>query len=75
MWLATINNEVLGFSHLSLPNMLDHLETQCLSLTDREKAKKLQDIHVERDEHNDVEMFFTRLDNLDKDLCNHYDID
>ena len=37
---ATLKHDILGFSHLTVHQMIEHLERQCLALTNREKKKK-----------------------------------
>ena len=74
VWLKTLCDDVLGFSHLTVGEMLDHLETQCLSLTDRAKAKKLRDIHVEWDKNDDVATFFDNLDKLEEEMADDFSI-
>ena len=47
--LTALKDDILGFSHLSVGDMLNHLELQCLSLIDREKAKQLREMKIEWD--------------------------
>ena len=52
--------------------MMDHLKMQCLTFTDREKAKKLRGIYVEWDKKDDVTTFFDNLDKLEKEMTDDF---
>ena len=42
-WLEEIEDDVLNFTHNTAKEMLAHLLTQCMKLTNREKRTKLKE--------------------------------
>ena len=48
-----MKDDVLGFMHVTVADMLRHLEGQCHALTSREKKSKLAEVNVPWDQNND----------------------
>ena len=74
-YLENLKNEIFGFSHVTVADMLTHLQSQCLALTTREKTQKLKDVLRKWDADEDVNTFFTKLDKLADELKDEYGID
>ena len=74
VWLRGIRHNVLEFSHLMVNKILDHLESQCLALTAREKAVKLRDIHAQWDKNDEVKTFFDQMEKLAQEIQDNYGI-
>lgn len=65
----------MGLSHKTVADVLEHLETQCLALTAREKREKLKETQLPWDHDDDIRTYFTKLDKLEEELKNEYAID
>ena len=74
-YLAGCKDDVLGLSHLTVADVLDHIESQCLSLTTLEKNQKLGDIRCEWDKNDDIDTFFNKIEKLKDKLTDHYEIE
>ena len=44
-YFDTIKDDLPGFTHLTVNDMLEHLQEQCLAMTFKEKKKKLKKIN------------------------------
>jgi hypothetical protein len=75
VWLRTIKDDVLGFSHITVQDMFEHLEQQCLAINDVDKAKKLRETHVEWDKNDDIVTYFDALDRMENALEDDYGIE
>ena len=67
-YFITFKNDLLGFTHVCVSEMLDHLTTQCLTITDTEKSEKLKAALKPWDHEDDIDTFFDDLDKIQKDL-------
>ena len=59
---VTIRCDLLGFSAVSVYEMLDHLLSQCLALTDTEKEAMLEEAKIPWNQDMQLETFFQQLD-------------
>ena len=73
-YLADKKDDVMGFSHLTVNNLLDHLETKGLALTTLEKNTKLAEIQCEWDKNDDIGTYFTKVEKLEEEFDDHYGI-
>ena len=55
--------------------MIEYLEQQCLALTSREKTLKFRDTLIPWDQNDDVTTYFVKLEKLDEELLNEFNID
>ena len=74
-YFATLRDDILGFTHLTVLDLLEHLESQCLALTNREKQSKLKECELPWEPGEDVGAYFTKLDKLEEELDNEYGIE
>jgi len=73
-YLAEMKDDVLGFSHLTVADLLTHLEDKCLALTTLQKNKKLADINCVWDKNDDIGTYFAQVERLEEELLDHYGI-
>ena len=73
-YFETIKDDTFAFDGLSVNDMLNHLESQCLALTGREKAKKLNSINLPWDKNDAITTFFNKVSKLEKELLDDYGI-
>ena len=74
--LEVLHDELLEFTHVTLEEMLKHLEEQCHALTSREKATKIKEIWLPWNHADeDIESFFNKLDKLEEELMNDYKVE
>ena len=74
-YFSTMKDDVLGFMHVTVAGMLSHLEGQCHALTEREKKAKLDEVNVPWDQNDDIKTYFVKLDKLEEELLNEFDIE
>ena len=74
MYLCNLHNNVLGFSHVTVADMLKHLRNHCLAINDVDRAMKLQQVHVRWDTIDNIYTFFTNIKLAAQDLEDNYDI-
>ena len=67
-YLETIKDDILELSALTVEEVLEHLQLQCLALTNVEKDAKLEETRIPWDLHDDITTFFNKLDKLEVDL-------
>ena len=67
-YFATLKNDLLGYTHVCVSEMLEHLEKQCLEITDSEKSDKLKAALKPWSQDDDIDTFFDDLDKIQKDL-------
>ena len=60
--------------HVTVGDMLRHLKEQCRALTSREKREKLKEVTVPWDQNDDIQTYFVKLDKLEEELSNEFDI-
>ena len=73
-YLASLKHDIFGFSQVTVSEMLDHLESKCLALTNREKATKLDEAKIKWDQDDDIATFFEKLDKMEEELRDDYGI-
>ena len=56
--LATTKDDVLAFMHITVADMLTHLESKCHALTSREKREKLKEVTVPWDQDDGIQVYF-----------------
>ena len=61
-YFTTLCDDLLGYTHVCVSEMLEHLLEQCLEITDTEKAEKLEKILKPWDQDEDINAFFHSLD-------------
>ena len=61
-WLEKIEDDVLDFTHKTAKEIVAHLLTQCMSLTNREKSSKLKEAEFPWLAEEDVSIYFSKLD-------------
>ena len=59
---VTLRCDLLGFTPVSVAEMLDHLLTQCLALTDTEKDAMLDEAKIPWNQDMPLEIYFQELD-------------
>ena len=74
-YFRAIKDDVLGLSHFTVSEVLEHLEEQCLALTGLERATKLKEIQVSWDKNDSITTFFSNLDRLEDELADDYNIE
>ena len=74
-YLEALENELLGFTHVTVSEMLEHLREQCLAMTSREKKQKLKEVNLEWEQGDDVRVFLSKVQKLQEQLQDQYDLD
>ena len=67
-YIKALKDEFLGFSHHSVQELLDELETHCLALTTKEKQSKLKQAIPSWDQDEDTDVFFNSLEDCEDKL-------
>ena len=73
-YFETIKDDTFAFDGITVSDMLDHLESQCLALTGREKAQKLKSINLTWDRNDAIGTFFNKIYKLEEELLDNYGI-
>ena len=68
MYFGALHDELLGFTHVCVSEMLDHLRGQCLEMTDVEKSARMEDTRVKWDQGDELTSYFLRLNKLQGDI-------
>ena len=66
---------MLGFTHLTVLDLIKHLKQQYFARTNRERKEKLKECELPWDPGEDIGTYFTKLDKLEEDLDDEYGID
>ena len=74
VYLRNLRNDILGFSHVTVADMLDHLKRHCLAINNVNRAQKLREVHVPWDNNDDIYTFFTNIELAAQDLEDNYEI-
>ena len=61
-WLKEIEDDILEFTVVSAMEMLDHLDTQCLKVTNRDKKKQINNTEFLWLADEDVTVYFAKLE-------------
>ena len=61
-WIEEIKDDILEFTVKSAKEMLDHLVTQCLKVTNHEKKKLIKNTEFLLLAEEDVTVYFTKLE-------------
>ena len=61
-WLEEINDDILEYTVKSVKEMLDHLVTQCLKVTNQEKKKLIKNTEFPWLAEEDVTVYFAKLE-------------
>ena len=67
-YIKALKDDFLGFSNVSVREMLDELENHCLALTTKEKQTKLKDSVPSWDQDEDTDVFFNSLEDCEDKL-------
>ena len=67
-YFQTLYDDLLGYTHVCVSEMLDHLLDQCLAITDTEKAEKLEAALKPWNGNDDINAFFHSLDKVQESL-------
>ena len=67
-YFATLRDDLLGYTHVCVSEMLDHLMDQCIALTDVEKQEKLDAVLKPWNQDDDITTFFNNIDRMQEDL-------
>ena len=67
-YFETLRDDLLGFTHVCVSEMIDHLLQQCLPLTDIEKDEKLKAAQAPWNQDDDITTFFHKMDRAQEDL-------
>lgn len=67
-YIKALKDDFLGFSHCSVRDMLDELDSHCLSLTTNEKQSKLKAAVPAWDQDEDTDVFFNALEDCEDKL-------
>ena len=70
-WLEGLRNKILGFTHVTANKMLDELELKSHALTYSEKQLKLNEFNLAWNQDDDIEHYFTKVDDLEEELDDH----
>ena len=54
--------------------MIEHLDQQCLALTERDKKTKMKDVNIPWDRDDDIKTYFVKADKLEEDPQENYGI-
>ena len=54
--------------------MLDHIDQQCLALTERDKKTKMRDVNLPWDCNDNIEKYFVKAEKLEEDIQENYGI-
>ena len=74
-YLEALKDDILGFTHVHVSQMLAHLSEQCLAITTKERKKKLKQIELEWTPGDDIRVFFTKVQKLKDELEDEYGIE
>ena len=74
-YFEAIHDDLLGFTHVTVAGMLEHLTEQCLALTFKEKKKKLKEINLTWGHRNDIRVFLSNIQKLKETLEDEYGIE
>ena len=61
-WIEKVEDDVLNFTHKTEKEILAHLLTQCIKLTNREKRAKLKKTEFPFLAEEDILIYFRKLD-------------
>ena len=61
-WLEEIENNILEFTVVSAIEMIDHLDSQCLKVTNRDKKKQIKNTEFLWLADEDVTVYFEKLE-------------
>ena len=50
-YFEALKDKLLGFTHVTLSEIIDHLRKQCLTMTSKEKKQKLKEINLRWEPH------------------------
>ena len=67
-YFLTLSDDLLGYTHVCVSEMLDHLLDQCLEITDTEKSDKLEAALKPWNPDEDINAFFHGLDKVQENL-------
>ena len=67
-YLDQIKDDILELGALSVREVVDHLEQQCLALTNMEKEAKLEETRLPWDLNDDITTYFAKLDKIEDEL-------
>lgn len=67
-YFDVLKDNILGFTHVCVSEMLDHLHSNCLALTDVEKEKRLEETKLPWDQDIALPTYFHNLDKLQEEL-------
>ena len=67
-YLDVIHNELLGFTHLTVNDLLEHLKEQCLAMTFKEKMRKLKEINLRWEHGIDICLYLGNVQKLKEQL-------
>ena len=67
-YFDTLRDDLLGYTHVCVSEMLDHLLTQCLALTDVEKQERLAAVGTPWNQDLALGTYFHNLDRLQEEL-------
>ena len=59
-YLESLQDKILELSHLTVCDLLDHLEQQCLALTHVEIEAKMAETRIPWDLHNNIKIYFAK---------------
>ena len=67
-----IKYDILGFTHLTAHDMLDHINKKCLALNIREKEENFKETNIRCDLDDDIATYFIKLYHLEEELKREY---
>ena len=68
-YTKALKDDVLGYSHVCVSEILDHLRSHCLEITDVEKDECLEETRKPWDLNDEITTYFLRLDKMQEDLA------
>ena len=67
-YFDTLCDDLLGYTHVCVSEMLDHLLDHCLGLTDVDKQEKLQAVLKPWNHDDDIKTFYHTTDRMQEEL-------
>ena len=74
-YFSAIKHPIFGLSNVTVNEMLNHLESQCLALTSRDKEDKLSEMKQKWNQDDDITIFFNNLEQSEEELNDDYEIE
>ena len=74
-YFDVIRGDLLGFTHLTVNDLLEHLKEQCLAMTFEKKRRELKEINLRWEHQGDIRVFLSNVQKLKEQLEDEYGIE